>query len=72
MEQYNLHALWGLPIGALFIINGLWKSSPFIIPYFRKFLIEQLGEDGYKLRMVIPGALIMIISILNFFKIVAF
>ena len=70
MEKYNYNALLGLLFGTMFIVNGLWKTSPFMIPYFRRIQEERLGPKGLMVRLVGTGVVIIVLSMLAFFKII--
>jgi hypothetical protein len=70
MAEFNLYALLGIPFGVLFIINGLWDKSPFMIPYFRRLQERRIGAEALKFRMAGTGAMILTASVLAFFKII--
>jgi hypothetical protein len=70
MENFNFHALWGVLFGTVFLLNGLWEKSPFVLPYFKRIQEERLGAKGFKSRMILTGVVLLGMSCLYFFNVI--
>lgn len=70
MDDFNFYALWGLPFAVLFILNGVWDNSPFVIPYFKRLQEERFGEQALKTRMILTGVGLLVMCGLLFFKVI--